>query len=55
MVVSLANAAVDRARRRNPKTKHNPRRFQKRFRSARGGRERRHTLIQSNFPTVLDL
>ena len=38
VVVSLANAAVNRARKKNPKTKCNTASFQKRFRSARGGR-----------------
>lgn len=55
MVVSLANAAVNRARKKNPKTKHNTRSFQKRFRSARGGRERLHALIFAKSPKVLDL
>ena len=35
VIVSLANAAVDRARQNNPKTKSNTASFQKRFRSAR--------------------
>jgi len=55
VVVSLANAAVDRARKKNPKTKCNTRSFQKRFRSARGGRERLHALIFAKSPNVLDL
>lgn len=55
VVVSLANAAVNRARKKNPKTKHNTRSFQKRFRSARGGRERLHALIFAKSPNVLDL
>ena len=55
VVVSLANAAVDRARKKNPKTKCNTRTFQKRFRSARGGRERLHALIFAKSPAVLDL
>lgn len=55
VVVSLANAAVDRARRKNPKTKSNTRSFQKRFRSARGGRQRLHALIFAKSPDVLDL
>ena len=55
VVVSLANAAVDEARRKNPKTKCNTRSFQKRFRSARGGRERLHALIFAKSPNVLDL
>lgn len=55
VVVSLANAAVDRARQKNPKTKCNTSSFQKRFRSARGGRERLQALISAKFPNVLDL
>ena len=55
VVVSMANAAVDRARKQNPKTKCNTRTFQKRFRSARGGRERLHALIFAKSPAVLDL
>jgi len=55
VVVSLANAAVDQARKKNPKTKCNTRTFQKRFRSARGGRERLHALISAKSPNVLDL
>jgi hypothetical protein len=55
VVVCLANAAVDRARKNNPKTKSNVGSFQKRFRSARGGRERLHALIWAKCPNVLDL
>jgi hypothetical protein len=55
VVVSLANAAVNRARQKNAKTKCNTRAFQRRFRSARGGRERLHALIFAKFPNVLDL
>ncbi len=55
VVVSLANAAVNRARKDNPKTKHNTRSFQNRFRSARGGRERLQALIFAKCPNVLDL
>ena len=55
VVVSLANAAVDQARRKNPKTKCNTGSFQKRFRSARGGRERLPALISAKSPNVLDL
>ena len=55
VVVSLANAAVDGARAKNPKTKHNTRTFQQRFRSARGGRERLRALIFAKRPDVLDL
>lgn len=55
LVVSLANAAVNRARRKNPKTKHNTKSFQQRFRSARGGEERLRALIFAKHPDVLDL
>ena len=55
VVVSLANAAVNRARKKNPKTKRNTGSFQKRFRSARGGRERLRALILAKSPNVLDL
>lgn len=55
VIVSLANAAVDQARKKHPKTKHNTASFQKRFRSARGGRERLHALLFAKSPNVLDL
>jgi hypothetical protein len=55
VVVSLANAAVDLARKKNPKTKSNTGSFQKRFRSARGGRQRLHALIFAKSPAILDL
>lgn len=55
VVVSLANAAVNRARKKNPKTKANTGTFQKRFKSARGGRERLHALLHAKFPNALDL
>jgi hypothetical protein len=55
VVVSLANAAVNRARKKNPKSKCNTRTFQNRFQSARGGRQRLHALIHANSPNVLDL
>jgi hypothetical protein len=55
VVVSLANAAVDKARKNNPKTKSNTKTFQQRFRSARGGRERLHALVFAKSPNVLDL
>ena len=55
VVVSLANAAVDKARKNNPKTKSNTKTFQQRFRSARGGRERLQALLFAKSPNVLDL
>ena len=55
VVLSLANAAVDRARRKKPKTKSNTKTFQQRFRSARGGRERLQALVFAKSPDVLDL
>jgi len=55
VILSLANAAVDLARRRNPKTKANTKTFQQQFRSARGGRERLRALVFAKSPNVLDL
>lgn len=55
LIVSLANAAVNKARKANPKTKHNTRSFQKRLMSARGGRERLHAMIFANHPQFMDL
>ena len=55
VVVSLANAAVNRERKKSPKTKCNTNSFQKRFRSARGGRERLRALVFAKYPEVLDL
>jgi hypothetical protein len=55
VVVSLANAAVNRKRGKFPKTKCNTSSFQKRFRSARGGRERLRALVFAKYPEVLDL
>ena len=55
VVVSLANAAVNRARENNPKSKCNTRTFQSRFKSARGRRQRLHALIHAKSPNLLDL
>jgi hypothetical protein len=55
IVVSLANAAVNKARKKNPKSKHNTRTFQNRFKSARGGQARLHSLIFAKFPNIMDL
>jgi hypothetical protein len=55
VILSMANAAVDQARNKNPKSKCNTRTFQQRFRSARGGRERLHALIFARCPDVLNL
>ena len=55
VVVSLANAALNQAKAKHPKTKHNTRSFQNRFRSAHGGRERLRALIFAKFPNVLHL
>lgn len=52
VVLSLANAAIDQARSKRPKTKCTVRSFQKRFRSARGGRERLHALIAAKSPSL---
>lgn len=55
VVLSLSNAAVDLARKANPKTKFNTKKFQQSFRSAKGGRQRLHALILAKNPAVLDL
>jgi hypothetical protein len=55
VILSMANAAVDQARKKNPKSKYNTRTFQQHFRSARGGRERLHALIFARCPDVLNL
>jgi len=55
VVLSLANAAVDRARQAHPKTKANTKSFRQRFRVSRGGRERLQAFIFAKLPQVLDL
>lgn len=55
VVVSLSNAAVDRARRCQPKTKCNTKSFLHQFNSARGGRQRLHALLFAKHPALLDL
>ncbi len=55
VVLSLSNAAVDKARKQNPKTKFNTKSFRQRYLTARGGRERLHALIFAQHPAVLDL
>lgn len=55
VVLSLSNAAVDRARQAHPKTKFNTKKFQQAFRTARGGRQRLQALIFAKSPAVLDL
>ena len=55
VVLSLANAAVDLARKAHPKTKANTKSFRQRFRASRGGRERLRALIFAKVPDVLDL
>ena len=55
VIVSLANAAVDRARKAKPKTKCNTKSFRQRFLSARGGRERLDALLFAKKPEVLNL
>jgi len=52
IVVSLANAAVNLARKKNPKTKANTGAFQQLFRSARGGPERLRALIFAKSPSL---
>lgn len=55
VVLSLSNAAVDLARKLNPKTKHNTKSFFQNFRKAQGGPQRLHALIFAKRPTVPDL
>jgi len=55
VVLSLSNAAVDKARKDNPKSKFNAKSFRQRFLSARGGRELLHALIFAQNPAVLNL
>lgn len=55
VVTDAQSDEIPAARRCNPITNHNTRCFQQRFRRARGGRERLHALIHSEFPKVLDL
>ena len=55
VVLSLSNAAVDKARSKNPKTNFNTKRFRQRYLSARGGRERLQALIFAQNPALLDL
>ena len=55
VVLSLSNAAVDQARRKNPKSKFNTKSFRQRFKSARGGRERLQALLFAQNPAVVDL
>jgi hypothetical protein len=54
VVLSLSNAAVDRARQRHPKTKVNTKSFRQRFLSDRACRERLPALIFAQNPAVLD-
>ena len=53
--LSLSNAAVDKARKKHPKTKFNTKSFRQRFLSARGGRARLQALIFAQHPAGLDL
>jgi len=55
VVLSLSNAAVDQARKDNPKSKCNTKSFRQRVLSARGGRYRLHALIFAKNPVVVDL
>jgi hypothetical protein len=55
VIVSLANAAVDRVRQGQPKTKYNTKSFRQRFVTARGGRERLHALLFAKNPNVIGL
>ena len=54
VVLSLANAAVDRARAKNPKIKYYTKDFQERFNQADGGKERLRALIFAKSPNIFD-
>ena len=55
LVVSCSNAAIDRHRRRNPKSKCTTKSFQNQFTSARGGSQRLNALLFANKPDLFDL
>ena len=55
VIVSFANASVDKARKMNPKDKRTTQDFQQEFKSAHGGRERLQALIFAKSPNVLRL
>jgi hypothetical protein len=55
VVLSLSNAAADKARKQHPKTKFNTKSFRQRYVTSRGGRQRLHALIFAQNPAVLDL
>lgn len=54
-ILSRSNAAVDRARKLNPKTQHCTKSFQRCLNSAQGGRERLPAMIFSKHPQLLHL
>jgi hypothetical protein len=55
VVLSLANAAVDAARKLQPKSKANTKRFRQQFLSARRGVRRLHGLVSSKVPELMNL
>lgn len=55
IVLSLANAALDKVRKLKPKIKANIKKWRQRFLSARGGVQRLENLILSKSPAVLTL
>ena len=55
VVLSLSNAALDKACKKNLKTKFNTKSFRQPFLSARGGCERLQALIFAQNPAVLNL
>lgn len=52
VILSLANAAVDRWRKDHPKTKANTKTFRQRFLSAQRGRNRLYALVFSKHPDL---
>ena len=54
VILSLSNAAADKARKQNHKTKFNIKSFRQRYLTVRGGRERLHALMFAQMPAGLD-
>lgn len=55
VALSLANAAVDLAKKANPKTKSNTKSFHQSFRTSHGGSERLHALVFAKKPAIIGL
>lgn len=55
IALSLSNAAVDWARKANPKTKYNTKSFLQRFNTNQGGPERLHAIVFAKKPAIIGL